>query len=45
MLERLRITVPEVIRDKKKWLEEEFGDASDYSIEGVVVIGYVTVPM
>lgn len=41
MLEKIRIAVPDIIREKKEWLEEEFGDASDYSIEGIVVVGSV----
>lgn len=40
MLERLQELVPKMIRGKIKQLEREYG-ASDFGIEGVVVVGSV----
>ncbi len=41
MLERLQELVPRLIRGKIKRLEKEFGDALDFGIDGVVVVGSV----
>lgn len=38
IVDQLRIAIPEVIRSKKRELEEEFGDASDYGIQGALVL-------
>ena len=39
MLEKLQELVPKMIKGKREQLEREFGDASDFGIDGVVVVG------
>lgn len=41
VLEKLQELVPKMISSKKRRLEKDFGDASDFGIDGVVVVGSV----